>query len=164
MNKELSRLYPLVLPYYLIGEFVVNEKVIYTYKPHELLDSSSVDLVEFEEEIIHVVRSGQNIGSIANTHNVSVRDIKSWNKLRSNVIHPKQKLRIKIKRKKTITKSVTSSEDFLYHLVKKGDSLSEIADQYNGVSVRSLTKLNGLNKRVTLYPGTKLKLKRIEKK
>ncbi|MFT6717432.1 MAG: membrane-bound lytic murein transglycosylase D [Saprospiraceae bacterium] len=164
VNKNFHRSYSLVLPYHLIGEFVINEKVIYTYKPFQLTDDKSSTSALLEKEVTHIVRAGQNIGSIANMHNVSVRDIKLWNKLRGNVIHPKQKLIIKVKGGKPIVKAKSSSQKYLYHVVKKGDSLSEIAAQYKGVSVRSLTRLNGLSKEVTLYPGTNLKLKRMSKK
>lgn len=163
VDTSLKRNYSLVLPFHAVGEFVINELVIYTYKPFELLDGNELDSVSLESEIIHVVSSGQNIGSIANKYKVSVRDIKAWNNLRGNVIHPRQKLFIKIREKKPLPKQNDSSSDYLYHLVKTGDTLSEIAAQYKGISVRSITRLNGLSKRVTLYPGTKLKVKKIKK-
>jgi len=156
VNKKLSKSYWLVLPYSLIGEFVINEKVIYSYNLSINIDSTRVK--SSEEEIVHIVRSGQNIGRIANKHNVTVRDIKKWNNLRSNVIQPKQKLIIKINSSEK--RGGKKSKEITYYVVKKGDTLSEIAERHTGVSVRSLTLLNNLSRRVVLRTGTKLILKK----
>lgn len=163
VNAALSRFYPLVLPYRLIGEFVTNETVIYSYRCGEFADSLSEDSMFIEKKIIHVVRSGENMGSIANKHDVSVHNIKLWNNLKSSVIHPKQELILKLKGKERVAKVGDSSEKFLYYVIKKGDSLSEIADNHEGVSIRSITQLNGLSRKTTLYPGAKLKIKEFRK-
>ncbi len=44
--------------------------------------------------VYHKVRRGESLGVIARKHGCSVGQIKRWNRLRSNVIHPHQKLKI----------------------------------------------------------------------
>lgn len=164
VNTSLNKFYPLVLPYHLVGEFIVNEQVIYHYKPYSNENGESADTLELEQEIVHTVKSGQSIGSIANKYGVGVSSVKKWNNLRSNVIHPRQKLVIKVSGKEVLKSNGKVQGGYVFHVVKKGDSLSEIAEQYTGVSSSSIRKLNGLRKRVTLYPGTKLKIKRVKMK
>jgi membrane-bound lytic murein transglycosylase D len=165
VNKQLRRDYPLVLPYNLVGDFVVNEQAIYHYNDNwKGLQELGQDTIETEREKTHVVRSGDNLGSIANTYGVSVKSIKSWNKIKGNLIYPKQKLSIRMKGKTIIPKSSDPSQEYVYYIVKKGDSLSGIASRYKGVSMRTISRLNGLTEKVTLYPGTKLKIKKIKRR
>ena len=42
----------------------------------------------------HVVKAGDTLASIAKKYHVTVKDIKSWNNLKSDTIHVKQKLRV----------------------------------------------------------------------
>ena len=51
--------------------------------------------VTFEPEVVvYRIRSGDVLGSIANRHGVSVRELKQWNGLRSDAIRAGQKLYI----------------------------------------------------------------------
>ena len=43
---------------------------------------------------IYTVRSGDNLGLIAKRNRTTVKEIMKWNKLKSSVIRPGQKLRI----------------------------------------------------------------------
>lgn len=42
----------------------------------------------------YTIKSGDTLSSIAKNHKVSVANLKSWNNLKSNTIHPKQKLKV----------------------------------------------------------------------
>ena len=42
----------------------------------------------------YTVKSGDTLSTIAKKHNVSVSNLKAWNNLKSNTIHPKQKLKV----------------------------------------------------------------------
>lgn len=55
----------------------------------------------------------------------------------------------------TTTRAIAASR---YHTVKKGDTISEIADKYN-VSVQKVCSLNKLSAKTTLKPGRKLRVK-----
>lgn len=58
-----------------------DESYAYTYKT-----------VSQKIKKAHTVRQGDNLGRIADKYNVSVTDLKKWNKLRSTTIRPGQKL------------------------------------------------------------------------
>lgn len=166
-----NKKYTLALPYHLIGEFLVNEQVIYNYNFNTNDSLSDTIYVEFDS--IHVVRSGESLGGIANKYNISVYDIKKWNGMRKNVIHPQQKLLLKLKKAVAKTDQLSDKEqaeasqinetkvvEYEYHTIKRGDSLSEIAEKYKGVTVKSLMRLNKLNRRSKLIPGKVIKLKK----
>lgn len=76
------------LPTDAVATFVLNEDSIFSWKEDELPE------VKEELWITYRVRSGDVLGKIAQRHHVSVRDLRAWNNLRSNMIHPGQRLRI----------------------------------------------------------------------
>lgn len=109
----------------------------------------------------HVVRSGENLGLISKKYGCSVSQLKSWNNLRGNTIYPKQKLVVGYE-KVNITSSGSdlsgADTKIIYYTVKKGDTLWDIAQQYKGVTVNDLKKLNNLGNSSRLQPGQKLKI------
>lgn len=120
--------------------------------------SKSKDISELEKGQ-HVVQNGENLGIIAQKYNCSVNDLKSWNNLKGNTIHPKQKL-IVYEPKKVVAVASTSSQsnEYVYHTVRKGDTLWDIANLYDGVSVDQIKKLNNIRNSKKLKPGQKLKV------
>lgn len=103
--------------------------------------------------VYHKVSSGQNLASVANKYGIEVQDLKVWNGLKSKSIVPGQKL--KIYAKKTIALKAPAS--FLTYTVKRGDTLSEIAEKFDGATVQSIRKDNKLAK-AGLQPGMVLKI------
>lgn len=57
----------------------------------------------------YTVKSGDTLYKISKMHKVSVSNLKTWNKLKSNSIHPKQKLKVKATAVKAATKTKTPS-------------------------------------------------------
>ncbi|WP_293939707.1 LysM peptidoglycan-binding domain-containing protein [Sphingobacterium sp. UBA5996] len=116
------------------------------------------------------VKVGETFASIADKFDVTVQDIKSWNNLRGNQIVPGQNLLIKKKDDFVNTKLARNTERSAkksqqhvanttrtaYYVVKKGDTLSEIADK-NGTSVGRLKSENDLSGN-RIKPGMKLKV------
>jgi len=114
------------------------------------------------------VKVGETFASVAEKFEVTVQDIKSWNNLRGNKIVPGQNLLIKkednfvnAKLAHNAEKSVKKSQQraasrTAYYVVKRGDTLSQIADK-NGVSVSRLKSDNDLNGS-RIKPGMKLKV------
>lgn len=107
----------------------------------------------------HIVKNGENLGLIAQKYNCSVSDLKSWNNLSGNMIQPKQKL-IVYAPKKVVSSENSSNQafDYVYYTVKKGDTLWDIAQLYDGVTVDQIKKLNNINNSKRLKPGQKLKV------
>lgn len=107
--------------------------------------------------IFHEVAPGQNLGNIADKYNVEVQDLKVWNSLKSNAIIPGQKL--KIYGKGQVPKLAAPIAKFVSYKVKMGDTLSGIAEKFDGVTVDSIKRANGLTKAM-LQPGMVLKIEK----
>lgn len=78
---------------------------------------------------IHVVKRGETLSEIAQRYQVSVAQVRQWNKLRNNRIRAGQRLKI-----------ARLPE---WHLVKKGDTLAKIARAY-GLGADHLRQVNRL--------------------
>ena len=105
----------------------------------------------------HVVKSGENLEKISKDYGVSVSDLKNWNNLQSDKITKGQSLdiydkpeeRVKIitttPRQASIASIVPSPSalSITTHIVKKGETLYDIARQY-GITYQELKKHNGL--------------------
>jgi membrane-bound lytic murein transglycosylase D len=102
-----------------------------------------------ENPVYHIVRNGENLGLISKKYNCTISELKSWNNLNSNTIHPNQKL---------IVSADSSGDKIVYYTVKKGDTLWDIAQQYRGVSVKDIQQLNNLSNASRLKVGQKLKI------
>ena len=70
-----------------------SPKTTETPKTIPTMDESSL------EEIRYVVQEGDTLWDIALLYNLRVEDIRRWNNLRSNMIHPKDELVLKISKK-----------------------------------------------------------------
>jgi len=116
------------------------------------------------EAATYTVQKGDTLSKIAQNHQVTVQDIKSWNKLKNDMIYVAQKLEVsktstneagKPSNPSTTTptppKQTTAS-----HTVVKGDTLSKIAKQYN-VTLKDIKEWNGLTTDA-IYVGQVLKL------
>jgi len=102
----------------------------------------------------HVVRSGENLGLIAKKYHCTTQDLQAWNNLRNSTIYPNQKLRVS----RPATTTSTEGKNYLYHTVKKGDTLWEIAKQYDGVTVTQIKQLNNITNAKKLKVGQKIKV------
>lgn len=79
----------LILPRSFVGTFLANAELF--YKEMEEL-SKSQQTAQTSSGKIHVVRRGESLGVIAKRYRVSVSALKSKNNLKSNMIHPGQRL------------------------------------------------------------------------
>ncbi len=108
----------------------------------------------------HVVRSGENLGLIAKKYQCSVTDLREWNNLKGSTIHPGQKLRVYPQSENTAQKAESDGK-FLIHTVRSGDTLWDIAREYDGVTVEQIRQLNRLGNTARIKPGQKLKITQI---
>ena len=120
-------------------------------------------------KVYHRVRSGDVLGTIARQYGVRISDIKSWNRLRSNLIRVGQRLSIwvlptynsktkelytaKARSKPQATTGTNSTSGNVY-TVKYGDSLWSISRSTN-TSIEQLKKVNKLASN-TIQPGQSL--------
>lgn len=112
--------------------------------------------VEIEKATtIHKVKPGQNLGLIANLYKVEVQDLKVWNKLKSNTVIPGQKLKVKGVEEEVIKPVIKAR--YITYTVKAGDTLSGIAEKFEGVTVAEIKKTNKLSK-ATIQAGMTLKI------
>jgi membrane-bound lytic murein transglycosylase D len=103
--------------------------------------------------VYHKVSSGQNLTAVANQYGVEVQDLKVWNNLKGKTIVPGQKLKIYAKSRIKLK----APASYLSYKVKRGDTLSEIAEKFDGATVQSIKKDNRLA-RAGLQVGMILKI------
>ncbi|KIA91187.1 lytic murein transglycosylase [Pedobacter kyungheensis] len=103
--------------------------------------------------VYHKVTAGQNLISVANKYGVEVQDLRVWNGLKSKNIVPGQKLKIYAKNRVALK----APASFLSYKVKTGDTLSEIAEKFEGATVQSIRRDNKLSK-AGLQAGMILKI------
>jgi membrane-bound lytic murein transglycosylase D len=122
----------------------------------ELVKSSNIKSVLPQgTAITHQVAKGENLTQIANIYQVSIDDIVNWNNLTDYNLTINQSLTIY----KTLKapKAKVQKPAYMIYKVKKGDTLSEIAEQYEHATVKSIKELNGL-KSNELMVGKSLKI------
>ena len=95
--------------------------------------SNYIDL-PYELGNVYIVKKGDSLYSIAQKYNTTVDELKKLNGLTSNIINVGQIL--KLPEKENIV-------DYDLYIVKKGDTLYKIANNYN-ISVSELKKINNL--------------------
>lgn len=173
-------------------------------KPRTTTDSVQTAIVsndsqaDFEEETVtrsvkklktrfYTVKRGDNLSEIADKNNVSMAELKKWNKIKGSAINAGQKLKIQYettvavadrvaKKKKADTLKVSqpivkkdeikeakeSNEAVAEatYVVEKGDNLTQIAQKHN-LTVAQLKELNKLEHE-NLQLGQKLLVKAME--
>ncbi|MBN2279463.1 MAG: LysM peptidoglycan-binding domain-containing protein [Candidatus Marinimicrobia bacterium] len=108
-----------------------------------------------QEFVNHRVRSGQNLNYIAKKYGTSVSAIVSANNIRNiNQLKIGQTLKIPSSTYYT-AQYIDNKSTSGTHLVKKGETLYDIATRY-GVSLNDLRSVNNLYGKRFIYPGQKL--------
>ncbi|NDK57115.1 lytic transglycosylase domain-containing protein [Pontibacter fetidus] len=140
--------------------------------------ATTTTLPDSTEKVFYKVKRGDNLSSIATKHNVTVEQLKDWNNLRKSTIVTNQKLTVyqpkatealamatpaevaeakPVVAKKTSKPAIKPSEKHqeIIHHVQPGDTLWNISQKYNGISVEKIKKLNKL-KTNEIKPGQTL--------
>ena len=152
-----------------------------TSKPTYQHDNSNETLVTY------TVKSGDNLGYIAGWYDCSVNELKYWNSIRGSMIRVGQKVTVYVPKahaeryrrvdgmsfaqkqamvgfadkeaiKSESSGSSSSSDNYIYYTIKRGDSLWEISLKHPGNSVETIRRLNNLTSNSVLHPGDRIKL------
>ena len=150
--------------------FVQMEDSIYAYAKKTEIKRQAVEKKREQDSqassITHTVKKGESLGSIAKKYGVTVSNLKKWNRLKKETVHPGQRLTIyrngsAPKSSGSKSKSVSSkgsSGSVITHTVKKGETLSTIAKKHK-CTVSDIKKWNNL-KSNNVKVGQKLKIKK----
>lgn len=130
--------------------------------------------------LTYVVKNGDYLAAIAKWYDCTVSELQNWNDLNTNVLKTGQRLNVyvssaNLSKYETIN-SMTASEKsklssgntssggggssskVVYHTVRSGDTLWDIAKKYPGVTVQQIIDQNGLGNGNSLKVGMKLKI------
>lgn len=166
----------LTLPKEKIALFLTNEQQIYAFIQSQKNNQSAQQASGIEEEkILHKIKSGETLKSIAKKYGITIEDIKTWNFIGRSGIRPGKHLIIykpinntnsssimaenKIKTETKDTTIATPTEKDIYHTVKKGETVFSIAKKYN-ISVTQLAELNNISTQHKVRIGEKLLIKK----
>jgi membrane-bound lytic murein transglycosylase D len=144
--------------------------------------------IKGKTKLIYIVKEGDNLGYIASWYNVGLSNLRYWNNIYRNTIRIGQKISVFVdpskkdyytavnklsfeEKQKRIGKSVpvnTSTTSttanfggkFVYHTVRSGDTVWDIAKEYDGVSVSEILSINGMSGSGKIAVGQRLKIKR----
>ncbi len=130
--------------------------IVYGTGSRQFYQKASAPIARSNSKTIHVVHNGENLGLIAKRYRCTTTDLKEWNNLKSSRIYPGQKLYVY----KPVDKSkyTVKSGKFIYHVVKRGDTLWDIAKEYDGVTVGQIKRLNNIRNSHHLRPGQRIKI------
>ena len=188
-----SKSYVLTLPESTSVDYVMMEDSIMAYKRSEMVDNKRVSVQPGSSmytargvapagkvAVTYTVKSGDNLGFIAEWFDVGVSDLRNWNGIYRNLIRVNQKLTVyvpkdSVEKYKKISKTsrapqvsqsnatqeaVNLSDEYEYYQVRNGDNLWVIARRYPGVSADNIKALNGMTSN-DIKPGQYLKIRKI---
>lgn len=114
---------------------------------------------------VHSVKKGEVLNKIAMKYDVNMQDIKKWNNKRSSQVNVGEKLvvyvDVKQKVKANSIAAKTSEENIsksATYTVKPGDTLWNISQKYDGVTISDIKKWNNISGN-TVKVGQKIKIK-----
>lgn len=121
--------------------------------------ATTVDEPSQDANSVYVVKEGDTLDKIAKSFGVTIKQLKTWNKLRSNTINVKQELivhtdaaniRLTHQQPSSTEKSGILEKDRIVYVVKKGDTLWDIARAHSVTEsqLRAWNKLAGSHLRV----------------
>jgi len=172
----------LCLPKNKIGIFLTNEQEIYAAIKAQQQEGQLVENIQ-EIKQTHTVRSGEKLSTIARKYGVTVTDLRTWNYISKKGVRPGKKLTVYVrvnksepskldikpenntnvavkKEKENKQLAENKSSGYVYHKVRKGESIYAISKKY-GVSSKTIKALNGLDSDY-LKMGQLLKIKEKE--
>ncbi|MDR0414076.1 MAG: LysM peptidoglycan-binding domain-containing protein [Prevotellaceae bacterium] len=173
----------LKLPIASVNDYIDREEKIALYRASQYSPkvmaapaAFSAYVPQGKTKVVHRVKKGDVLGTIAAQYGVRVQDLRQWNALRSNYIKVGQRLNVYVAPSKAALYSGQNAvrqqsgqaaagqqKDFLYYQVKQGDTLWSISQQYKylGVTPSDLMSLNNMSSSTKIIPGQTIKIKKI---
>ena len=166
--------YALKIPATRLNYFVENRKSILAnsvYDGKTTLTGNKYKVTRHTTKYYHRVKYGESLGIIAQKNRIRLSKLREWNNIYHNKIYPGQRLLIYknggyIPAKKTTkkivsntsvsNKAITNYKGAVY-IVKRGDTLWNIAKKFERLTIQKLKQLNRLRSN-KLIPGQKLKI------
>ena len=109
-----------------------------------------------KKEVVHKVSKGESLFAISRKYKIGVEEIKAFNRMSSNVINVGQELVVSkeiineskgVAVIKKITKPVSIPKETKKYVVKKGDTLWKIANNF-AVSIDKIKQMNQMNSNI----------------
>lgn len=139
--------------------------------------------------LYYTVKTGDNLGYISEWYHVGLSQIKNWNNIYGSMIRTGQRLVIYVpknqldqfkdidnmtfeEKQSTVGKDVKIQDnlisqdpgsdpaDYIYYLVKPGETLWDIARKFPGVTDSELKQLNGISDADKIQPGQVIKVQK----
>jgi len=186
----------LTLPMEFTGKFIDLQDSIFSYKDSIYFSADNMirnpqrsyyipPAPTNRDKLVYTVKSGDNLGFIAEWYNVRASEIRYWNNIRGNMIRVGQKLNIYVpkgsaakyadinklsfaEKQRRIGKKVSTSQksrsqisndNYVYYKVGSGDTIWEIAKKYPGVTETEILQLNNMTSGRSLKAGQYIKIK-----
>lgn len=128
----------------LTSNTISRGKKLLIYSSNNTYEKNSLAKNNFSKPNKYQVKKGDSLGKIAQKFNVSIAQLKSWNKLSSNNLKAGQTLFVQEKQINSIgDNSYRTNSNLINHKIKDGETISEIADMYN-VTVDEIKNWNNL--------------------
>lgn len=149
------------IPSQYVGAFLDNEKELYAYVTRRGVKQQTLieEVKKVSEQRTHTVKSGETLGSIAKKYGVTVKQLQTWNHLKSTNLKIGQRLAIYTTGAPASSPGeapVARATRTTTHTVQKGETLGSLANKYK-CSVTDLKEWNNL-KSTSLQVGQKLRV------
>ena len=146
-----------------------QEPLVFQKEKSDLNDISASLNLEFKESIIeidYIVKPGENLWTIAQNYQVSLKEISQANNLENESrLTIGQIIKIPLwdknidDREKAIQKEEKKSESsYVEHIVLYGETISTIAQKYH-IPIETVCQLNQISTRDYIYPGQRIKIR-----
>ncbi len=128
--------------------------LVYSAGSRQYYQKTSEPIVRSTVKTTHKVKSGENLALIAKRYKCSTTDLIEWNNLKGSTIYPGEKLYVYQPKEKNT--STVKKGKYIYHIIKPGDTLWDIAQEYDGITVSQIKRLNNIRNTHHLVPGQKI--------
>lgn len=160
---SVNKSYSLRLPSQQAFAYRVMEDSIISLAKQELeAQGLSEDDISMEPTpIYHKVKSGETLSKIARKYGTTVKNIKKWSGIKSDRLRIGQSVIVgwsngtpTVRSKSTTSKKENAATGTTYHKVRKGETLSTIAQKY-GTTIKKIKRANNI-KGDNIYVGQRL--------